>query len=186
MKYYTTKTFSKDQILDRPQLKGIFSEFREALNEEINYIEKNGQSSILLYAGQKLETRASEYCYRFQVEYMPVLPPDTPCKLFVGQLQFDVTVVSVEESALTVSSTVKLPDTIGKARLDTGATILMERLIQRIEHIADEKNEIGKHLIPLDDQLLPQGTVYPFKQGYYISPRESPRPKQSDPICTYK
>ena len=45
------KAFSKGQIFDHPQLKGIFSEFREALNEEISYIEKNGQSSILLYAG---------------------------------------------------------------------------------------------------------------------------------------
>lgn len=179
------KAFSKGQIFDHPQLRGIFSEFREALNEEISYIEKNGQSSILLYAGQKLETRTSEYCYRFQVEYLPVLPPDTPCKLFVGQLQFDVTVVSVEESALTVASTAKLPDTIGKARLDTGATILMERLIQRIEHIADEKNEIGKHLIPLDDQLLPQGTVYPFKHlcsgQDIIFPQEN-RPAQNKAI----
>ena len=64
------KAFSKGQIFDHPQLKGIFSEFREALNEEISYIEKNGQSSILLYAGQKLEARTSEYCYRFQVEYL--------------------------------------------------------------------------------------------------------------------
>ncbi len=160
------KAFSKGQIFGYPELKGIFSEFREALNEEINYIEKNGQSSILLYAGQKLETRTSEYCYRFHIEYMPALPPDTPCKLLVGQLQFDVTVVSVEESAITIASTTELPDTIGKARLDTGATILMERLIQRIEHIADEENEIGKHLIPLDDQSLPQSTVYPFKHLY--------------------
>lgn len=34
------KAFSKGQIFDHPQLKGIFSEFREALNEEISYIEK--------------------------------------------------------------------------------------------------------------------------------------------------
>ena len=61
----------------------------------------------------------------------------------------------------------------------------MERLIQRIEHIADEKNEIGKHLIPLDDQLLPQGTVYPFKHLYsdqdIIFPQEN-RPAQNKAI----
>lgn len=65
-------------------LTGLLSEFREALEDEIAQIEKNGQSSTLLSNGQRVESRGTELWYRFHVEYAPSLPADTPCKLVVG------------------------------------------------------------------------------------------------------
>ena len=89
---------------ERMELPGILSEFRQALNDEIDEIEKSGQSSTLLFGGQRLEGHAPEYWYRFQVEYAPSIPADTPCKLIIGTNQFEVTTVSFEENYIIISS----------------------------------------------------------------------------------
>ena len=89
---------------ERMELPGILSEFRQALNDEIDEIEKSGQSSTLLFGGQRLEGHAPEYWYRFQVEYAPSIPADTPCKLIIGNNQFEVTTVSFEENYIIISS----------------------------------------------------------------------------------
>lgn len=151
-------TQDKPYPSERIELKGILSEFRDALEEEIDKIKKSGQSSTLLYAGRQIESHNPEFWYRFSVEYAPSLPADTPCKLLIGRDQFDVTVISFEESYIVLSSKSPLPDTIGKARLENGATILMERLIKCIEENAETENTIGKRLLP------PEGSVYSSKR----------------------
>lgn len=90
----------KQDASERVVLEGNLAEFREALEEEIETIKKNGQSSILLSNGRCVDSRGEEVWYRFPVEYAPTLPPDTPCKLIIGKDQFDVTVVSYEENAI--------------------------------------------------------------------------------------
>ncbi|MEG2012898.1 MAG: AAA domain-containing protein [Anaerovoracaceae bacterium] len=144
--------------LERIELKGILSEFRDALEEEIDKIKKSGQSSTLLYSGRQIESGGSEFWYRFSVEYAPSLPSDTPCKLSIGKDQFDVTVVSFEENAIIISTKAPLPDTIGNARLENGATVLMERLIKCIEENADSENSAGKRMLP------PEGGDYSAHQ----------------------
>ncbi len=122
----------KQHVPDRVELKGILSEFRDALEEEIDKIKKSGQSSTLLFGGRQIESHGADLWYRFNVEYVPSLPADTPCKLVIGKDQFDVTVISYEENSIVISTKTTLPDTIGKARLENGATVLMERLIKCI------------------------------------------------------
>ena len=156
-------TQDKQHSTARVELKGILSEFREALEEEIDKIKKSGQSSTLLFAGRQIECRGADFCYRFNVEYVPVLPPDTPCKLVIGKDQFDVTVTSFEENSIVISTKTPLPDTIGKARLDNGATVLMERLIKCIEENAEKENPAGNRMLPLD------GGVYTAKKIFEYS-----------------
>ncbi|MBQ1376288.1 MAG: hypothetical protein IIY69_08395, partial [Clostridia bacterium] len=79
---------------DKVVLTGFLSEFREALENEIEQIKKSGQSSALLYSGRRIESSNPEFWYRFRVEYIPSLPADTPCKLTIGKDMFDVTVIS--------------------------------------------------------------------------------------------
>ena len=43
-----------------------------------------------------------------------------------------------------------MPDSIGKARLENGATVLMERLIKRIEENAEKQNSVGNKMLPTD------------------------------------
>ena len=143
---------------ERVELKGYLAEFRDALEEEIRDIEKNGQSITSLAGGRRIGNRGLEFWYRFSVEYAPSIPADTPATLLIGRDRFDVTVISFEENSITISSTVQLPDHIGRAQLENGATELMRRLIKRIEENATKKNPAGEHMLDCKDG------VYPAKQ----------------------
>ena len=140
------------------KLIGRLSEFREALQDEIAEIEEKGQNSTLLVGGHQIDAKGSGFWYRFFVEYMPVLPADTPCKLTIGTDQYDVTVVSTTENEIIISSINKLPANIGKAQLENGSTVLMERLIKRIEENAEKPNPAGERLF-----CNAYGNVYPVK-----------------------
>ncbi len=148
---------------NRIELKGFLSEFRDALEEEIDKIKKSGQSSSLLFGGRQIESHGADLWYRFNVEYVPSLPADTPCKLVIGKYQFDVTVISFEENSIVISTKTPLPDTIGKARLENGATVLMERLIKCIEENAEKENHVGSRL------LSSNGSVYSAKRIFEYS-----------------
>lgn len=63
------------------------------------------------------------------------------------------TVVSYDENSIMISSKISLPDTISKARLENGATVLMERLIKCIEDNADKENPASKRMPRIDDCL---------------------------------
>lgn len=152
----------KQHVPDRVELKGILSEFRDALEEEIDKIKKSGQSSTLLFGGRQIESHGADLWYRFNVEYVPSLPADTPCKLIIGKDQFDVTVISYEENSIVISTKTTLPDTIGKARLENGATVLMERLIKCIEEIAEKENPAGKRMLSSDCGVYPVKKIFEY------------------------
>ncbi len=164
---------------ERVELKGILSEFRDALEEEINKIKKSGQSSTLLFAGRQIESPGGNLWYRFNVEYVPSLPSDTPCKLIVGQNQYDVTVISFEENSIVVSTKAPLPVTLGKARLENGATVLMERLIKCIEENAEKENPAGRRMLPSDGGLYTAKKIFEYTN---LNLDANNTPSQSDAI----
>lgn len=152
------KIYSNESI----ELKGVLSEFRSALEEEIDKIKKSGQSSTLLYAGRQIESVSSEFWYQFNVEYVPALPADTPCKLLIGKEQFDATVISFQENVIVVSTKVRLPDSIGKARLENGATVLLERLVKCIEDNSLNENSAGHRMLPSNGGVYSAQRIYEY------------------------
>lgn len=129
-------------------LPGILGEFKEALLDEKKAIEKKGQSSTLLVNGRSIQSSGSDFWYLFNVDYLPSVPADTPCDLFIGSDKYSVTVVSFNENEIIVSSKQKLPDTIAQARLENGTTVLIERLISRLEKNSEKANPAGYRMIP--------------------------------------
>lgn len=157
-----TYTQNQQDHVERIELKGFLSEFRDALEEEIDKIKKSGQSSTLLYAGRQIESHGKELWYRFNVDYIPSLPADTPCKLLIGNEQFDVTVISFEENSIILSTKVPLPDSIGKARLENGATVLLERLIKCIEENSGIENSVGKRMLMLSNEVYSYRQIFSY------------------------
>ena len=94
---------------------------------------------------------------------MPVLPADTPCKLIVGKDAYQVIVVSVSEDEIIVASDEKLPESLGKARLENGSTVLMELMIQFIEHNAAVPNPAGDRILPASEgeEPVPFQRIHP-------------------------
>ena len=46
---------------ERAILSGMLGEFRDALEEEIEKIEKSGQSSTLLFSGRQIESHSGDF-----------------------------------------------------------------------------------------------------------------------------
>lgn len=132
------------------------------LKKKLIRSKKSGQSSTLLFGGRQIESHGADLWYRFNVEYVPSLPADTPCKLVIGKDQFDVTVISYEENSIVISTKTTLPDTIGKARLENGATVLMERLIKCIEENAEKENPAGKRMLSSDCGVYPAKKIFEY------------------------
>lgn len=57
-----------------------------------------------------------------------------------------MTVVSFDDYSIIVSSDDSLPDTLAKARLENGSTVLLERLIRCIEENSEKQNQLGEHM----------------------------------------
>lgn len=132
-------------------LSGRLLEFRNALESEIESIEKQGQSSTLLTSGRKMKSSGEDFRYSFKVEYLPAIPADTPCKLIIERNSYDVIVVSFDGDEICISSNVELPDNMSTAKLENGSAILMERLIKRIEDNSTKNNPAGYRMLPEDD-----------------------------------
>lgn len=128
-------------------LEGHLAEFRQALKDEIKAIEKNGYSTTMLKNGEKVKNGERNYWYRFFVDYMPVMPTDTPCKLTIGKDTYEVTVVSCADDYIIVSSLSPLPDALGYVKMENGSTVLMELLIERIEANAGKPNPAGTRML---------------------------------------
>jgi len=137
-------------------LQGRLAEFVEALQDEKAAIDKNGQSSILLLSGQRVEHNGQDFWYRFYIDYMPSIPADTPCNLVVEKNRYNVTVVRVDESEIIISSKELLPPTIASARLENGSTVLLERMIKRIEDNSAKENPVGERML---DREIPFKTI---------------------------
>lgn len=151
---------------ERVELHGMLAEFRQALEEEIHKVKSSGLSSMLLFAGRRIESRGAEFWYRFRVEYAPAMPADTPCKLTVGKEQFNVTVVSFDESSIIISSKIELTGALGKARLENGATVLMERLIGCIEGNAEKPNPSGDRMLPQGGKVYEARKIFQYDEPF--------------------
>ena len=159
---------------ERVELHGMLAEFRQALEEEIHKVKSSGLSSTLLFAGRRIESRGAEFWYRFRVEYAPAMPADTPCKLTVGKEQFNVTVVSFDENSIIISSKIELTGALGKARLENGATVLMERLIGCIEGNAEKPNPSGDRMLSQNGKVYEASKIFQYDEpSIYPSNTES-------------
>lgn len=75
----------------------------------------------------------------------------------------DVTIISFEGNSIIISTKTPLPDTIGKARLENGATVLMERLIKCIEKNAKKGNPVGNRMLPNDGSAYVAKKIFEYK-----------------------
>lgn len=140
-------------------LTGMLAEFKKALQDEISKIEKSGQSSTLLKNGKRIEGNGSDFWYKFLVEYLPAIPADAPCKLIIGTSQYSVTVIGCDENEVIISSSNEINGSLANARLENGSTVLMERLIKRIEDNSTKTNTAGRRIFSMDGDAAPSFDV---------------------------
>lgn len=154
----------------RIKLEGRLDEFRTALEQEIATIKSNGQSSILLKDGRQVNSLGNGLWYRFKVDYASGVPADTPCKLWIGREQFDVTVVNFDEDTIILAAQRLLPDTLGIAQLENGTTNLLEKMVKCIEENAETENHVGERMFSIGPDVYPVKKIAEY--GDWVSDSE--------------
>jgi hypothetical protein len=115
-------------------LTGILSEFRIALQEEIEAAIRNSASSAVpLVNGKRLAQIGGSFQYQFVIENILNVPGDTPGDLYIpGRDSIPVTVISVDGMVIILSVSIDLGTYVPTARLQSNLAHLMRKLIERI------------------------------------------------------
>ena len=128
-----------DQVV-RVALPARLDEFRTALEEEIKAAKQANSSLVLLTEGRFVAMISGKFLYEFETASTVRVPPDTPGELIIdgSDTTVQITVVSIEELTVTIASEVKFGLVLKSAKLRTNLTMLLRKLIDRIEQKADQ------------------------------------------------
>lgn len=131
------------------QLTDHVAEFRTALREEIEAGKRDAASSaISLLNGRKIAQIGSAFQYLFDIENVLNLPGDTPADLRVpGKPSLEATIISIEGMAITLSVAADLGHFVSSASLQSNMTLLLRKLISRIEAIGNLENSAGDRIL---------------------------------------
>ena len=140
--------YRKDKA-DEVKLEGILDEFRTALREEIQAARAfESSNAVELKNGRRIAKLGNNFQYLFEIENALNLPGDTPGDLLVqGSPPINVTIVSIDGLAITISIPNDIGPFVASARLKSNLTYLMKILIERIEGYSDKSNHVGERLL---------------------------------------
>jgi hypothetical protein len=132
-----------------PTLPPLLDEFRTALQDEIEVAKRSASNSAIpLNNGHKIADLGSAYQYAFLIDSILNTPDGAPGDLIVpGKDRMEATIVSVEGLRIVISVETDLGKFVAVARLQTNLTILMRRLIQRIEDNASAQNPAAERML---------------------------------------
>lgn len=130
-------------------LPSLLDDFCKALRDEIEVAKRNSSSSAIhLSNGHKVAQLGSAFQYAFLIDSVLNTPDGAPGDLKVpGKTPLEVTVVSTEGLRLVVSVNTDLGQFIPTANLQTNLTILMRKLIERIEKNASNSNPAASRML---------------------------------------
>ena len=132
-----------------PNLPPLLDEFRRALQDEIEVAKRNASNSAIpLNNGHKVGEQGSAHQYAFLIDSVLNTPDGAPGDLIVPcKAPMEATIVSVEGLRIVVSVESNLGKFVPSARLQTNLTILMRKLIQRIEDNATAQNSAANRML---------------------------------------
>ncbi len=144
MNDFTTNHDSSDPVL--PPMLG---EFRDALKDEIEVARRNSSSgAIPLSNGKRICQQGSLFHYAFSVDSVLNAPDDAPGDLIVsGKAPMEATKISGEGLRIVIGVAYDLGSFIPTARLVTNLTMLMRKLIERIEMNAGAENPAAGRML---------------------------------------
>ena len=145
---------SSERNDETPVLPPLLEEFRAALQDEIEVAKRNSSSSAVpLTNGHKVASLGSAHQYAFLIDSVLNTPDGAPGDLVIpGKAPIAATIVSAEGLRIVISVETDLGKFVPTAKLQTNLTILMRKLIERIENNAKQQN-------PAADRMLGNATV---------------------------
>lgn len=132
-----------------PTLPPLLEEFRAALEDEIEVAKRNSSSSAVpLTNGHKVASLGSAHQYAFLIDSVLNMPDGAPGDLVIpGKAPLAATIVSTEGLRIVISVETDLGNFVPTAKLQTNLTILMRKLIERIENNASQQNPAAQRML---------------------------------------
>lgn len=132
-----------------PTLPPLLEEFCTALRDEIVVAKRNSSNNAIpLSNGHKIGEQGNFYQYAFLIDSVLNTPDGAPGDLIIpGKAPIEVTIVSVEGLRIVISVESDLGQFVPSARLQTNLTILMRKLIERIEKNAFVQNPAASRML---------------------------------------
>lgn len=132
-----------------PVLPPLLEEFRTALQDEIEVAKHNSSNSAVpLTNGHKVASLGSAHQYAFLIDSVINMPDGAPGDLVVpGKAPLAATIVSAEGLRIVISVETDLGNFVPTAKLQTNLTILMRKLIERIENNANQQNPAAERML---------------------------------------
>ncbi len=126
----------------------LIQEFREALEAEIEAAKQDVSArAVPLVDGRRIGKVGLSFQYVFRVESALQLPDDSPADLRVGAKTTEAFIVSIEGLRITLSVGEDLGSFIPRASLQTDLTLLLRRLIDRLQDLEGTDNLTGQRLL---------------------------------------
>jgi hypothetical protein len=139
-----------DSTIQKPTL---IEEFCEAIEAEIKAEKKKSSSNAVpLTNGKRIYQSAGQHQYVFLIDSILNMPEGSPAELIApGCSSMEAIIISVEELRIKLSVVNDLGDFVPHAKLQTDLSILLKKLMNRIEQKASEDNYVGLRMLGLAD-----------------------------------
>ena len=127
----------------------LLDEFRTALQDEIDVAKRSALSNAIpLSNGHKIAEQGGAHQYAFLIDSVLNTPDGAPGDLIVsGKAPLSATIVSAEGLRILISIETDLGKFVPTASLQTNLTILMRKLIERIENNAKAENPAANRML---------------------------------------
>jgi len=127
----------------------LLEEFCTALQDEIEVAKRNSSSSAVPLAnGHKVASLGNAHQYAFLIDSVLNMPDGAPGDLVIpGKAPLGATIVSAEGLRIVISVETDLGNFIPTAKLQTNLTILMRKLIERIENNSSQHNPAAERML---------------------------------------
>ncbi|WP_295389109.1 AAA domain-containing protein [uncultured Thiodictyon sp.] len=136
---------------DRQPLRAPLDEFRTALDREITAAQANlSATAVALTDGKLVAPVGGAFHYTFDTLARVGVPPDTEGQLILPDRPdnpIDVRLVEIAELKVTLAVATHIGRAVPSARLQTDLTMLLKRLIARIEEKAQEGHSAADRVL---------------------------------------
>lgn len=146
----------RPEAVSEVPLTGNFAEFRQALRDEIDASKRAASAgAVPLRGGRLVATVAGGFQYEFEMESPLDYPGDAPGQLAIpGRGDVRVSIIQVQGTTLRLNVEQSLDQFIPVASLQSDLSMLMLKLIERIEKKSSLPGLAGARLF---DDVEPQG-----------------------------
>ena len=138
-----TKYMKESSEANFNQFKNIY---KLAVNEEIDYLRKNGGKHYRIIDGERLQTENKTYLYSFETDSELHFPDGTTIKLWFPERIIPAQVIACEEFTIIIQPIEYIGEKIETVEFTAEPWQLMESLVERIDELNSETSPIAYEL----------------------------------------